>query len=261
MLRGFTGFSTLAALLLGGRHAQAGDVVAMCADAAESGQELRNGQDLVTARARFLTCAQRDCPSEIRESCMEWLADLDRRLPSFVVSVKDADGRDVTDASIQLDGAVLPPDVVTAAQPCNPGPHVIRVEASGFLPREQRILLHEAERLRVVSMTLDAPAHPVDDRSTSEGSAHRSALPILPLILGGVSVAALGTFVGMGLSGRAAYRNLESGCAPKCAETDIDRVRTRFVVADVALVIGVASALAGGTLWWLESRPSRPAAH
>lgn len=218
----------------------AGAGAVACADGAERGEELRDAAKLVEARELFVACAQRECPKAVRESCAEWLADVERRIPSIVVNARDAAGRDVSAVRATIDGAPLPPSVVATAARVDPGPHAMRYEADGFAPIEERVILREGEGVRVL---------PVTFRSAVAAAPHaaRPARPTaLTWALGGTAVVSLGVFTVFGLMGVSDYRTLDRDCAPRCSQDRIDGVRDKFVVADVGLVVGILAA--GGAL-------------
>jgi len=253
-------FGMLAVLTTGAsREARADERVSVCADAAERGQELRDAHRLVEARPQFVTCAQRECPSVVRVSCTEWLADLDRRTPSVVAGVKDDEGHDIPGATVALDGVPLSGSVTSSAVAVNPGAHVMRYAAAGYDPVEESVVLREGEPLRVLSATLHRAGARNDTRerpAAAEGPAR--PLPVLPLVLGGASVLALSIFAYSGLTGASDYRRLERDCGPRCAPGDIDGVRSKLLVADVALVVGLVAGGAAVAVW-LFDRPARPA--
>src|SRR5512142_618073 len=65
-----------------------------CIDASVKGQELRDAGKLLDARAKFLLCSREPCPGLLQRDCAAWLANLDARLPSVVISAQDPDGHD-----------------------------------------------------------------------------------------------------------------------------------------------------------------------
>jgi hypothetical protein len=247
--RAFTSFLLLLSWLALAREVRADERVSACADAAERGQELRDTRQLVEARALFVTCAQRECPTAVRESCTEWLADVDRRLPSIVVAVKDNHDRDVSGFVASLDGAPLPNEVAARAVAVNPGTHTLRVEAADHEPASKEVVLREGQAVVLVEMKLRKT------REDGDTPPAKRRLPILPIVLGGTAVVALGLFGYFGLRGAADYRELERTCSPSCTSDRIDDVRTTFVAADVTLVVGVAAGIAAGALL-LFDRPS-----
>jgi hypothetical protein len=60
-------------------------------------------------------------------------------------------------------------------------------------------------------------------------------------VFGGLGVVALGVFGYFGLRGMADADHLRSTCVPACQSSDVADVRTKLVVADVALGVGVVS--------------------
>jgi hypothetical protein len=236
------------------RDAHADDRASACADAAERGQDLRDARQLVEARALFVTCAQRECPTAVRDSCTEWLSDVDRRLPSIVVAVKDTHDRDVNAFVATLDGARLPADVAAKAVTVNPGTHTLRVEAGDHEPASKEVVLREGQAVLVVEMKLKKTHDDVE----SAPKARR--IPILPIVLGGTAVVALGLFGYFGLRGAADYRHLERTCSPNCTSEEIDNVRTTFFAADLTLVIGIASGVAAGALLLIDRPATSPKA-
>jgi hypothetical protein len=68
-------------------------------------------------------------------------------------------------------------------------------------------------------------------------------------VLAGVTVASFTTFAIVGLSGRADESRLTSQCAPHCPGADVDALRAKYTVADVALAASVLGL--GATAWFL----------
>jgi hypothetical protein len=244
-------------LLCSSGAARAEDRVAACADAAERGQELRSARKLVEARPLLVSCAQRECPAAIRDSCTEWLAEIDRQTPSIVVGAKDENGRDVRDVVVTLDGARLPPTATTAAFAVNPGSHSLRCEAPGHAEVTEEIVLRDGERLRVVSVILKSNELRRTDPPPAPAGEQRRGLPAVPIALGVTSIVAFGVFGYFGATGASDYGKLDKSCAPGCAGDQVDDVRTKFVVADVALVAGIVLGVAAAAVWIFD-RPAAP---
>ncbi|MDB4995564.1 MAG: hypothetical protein JWM74_2996 [Myxococcaceae bacterium] len=236
------------------REARADERVSVCADAAERGQELRDAHKLVEARPQLVVCAQRECPSVVRESCTEWLAELGRRTPSIVAGAKDEESHDIAGLSVAMDGETLPGSVTSAALLVNPGTHVIRYVAAGYDPVEESVVMREGEPLRVLSVTLRrSGARP----ETAPVPTPARGLPVVPLALGAASVIALSVFGYSAIKGASDYQHLERDCSPRCSSTEIDGVRSTFLVADIALVVGIVTGGAAVTLWIFD-RPKSP---
>ena len=255
----FATFATAVLVASSATSARAGepDRVAACADAAERGQELRAAGKLVEARPLFVSCAQRECPVAVRDSCTEWLAEVDRRTPSIVVSAKDESSRDVTGVVVTLDGVKLPATVTSTAYAVDPGPHRVRAEAPGRAPASEDVDHREGEPLRVLSLVLPAAT---SDAAPAKATPAARTFPVVPVVLGATSVLALGAFAFFGTTGASDYRRLERECAPDCPSDRTDGVRTKLFVADVALVVAIASGIAAGALLVFDRPASRAAA-
>jgi tetratricopeptide (TPR) repeat protein len=77
-------------------------------------------------------------------------------------------------------------------------------------------------------------------------------------VLGAVGVAGIAVFATFALLGKSEQRHLESTCSPRCDPADVDALRTKFLIADLALVAGVVS-LGATTYLVVSSEPRRSA--
>lgn len=75
--------------------------------------------------------------------------------------------------------------------------------------------------------------------------------PIAPLVLGGIGVASLATFVFFQVEGSSRYAALEDGCGRtrSCTDADIAKVRSQFVASGVALGVSVVALGAAAVLY------------
>ncbi|WP_437927899.1 hypothetical protein WMF37_01250 [Sorangium sp. So ce291] len=251
-------------------RAQAGDAEA-CFTASEEGQRLRDEGQLREARARFISCGSAACPALVRSDCAGWLSDVTARVPTLILSAEDEQGQEVADVQVTVDGAPLAARLDGKAVEVDPGEHVLRFERAGSAPVALRLVVREGEKLRRVSTRLVRYAGPVG----GAGAPERGALPpreegaasppasalLLPIALGGVAAAGGVVYAALGLSARADADRLRTTCAPRCAEADVDAVRTRIVGANIAFGVGVA-ALGGAVAALLLGRadPAAPAA-
>jgi hypothetical protein len=72
-------------------------------------------------------------------------------------------------------------------------------------------------------------------------------------VLGGVGVVALGSFAAFALSGKSAESAMD-GCKPACTQAQADKMRLRYLLADVSLGVGVAALGVGGYLYFSAAR-------
>jgi hypothetical protein len=236
----------LALLLLGASvaEARAADV---CLSAPVEGQKLQRAGSLLRARERFAQCAQKACPPQIVQDCTQWVQDVEHALPSVVVAARDAQGKDVVDARISIDGQ--PPIALTArAIELDPGRHHF-VFSHGPDPEVSiDALLGEGEKDREIRATLggEAVAAPRPAPESIQASAPDRPVPPAALITGAVAVAGLGVFGVLGTMG--VVRRGNDHCATGCLAADKSSVDADFVGADVGLGVGLVAA---GVATWL----------
>lgn len=246
--------AAVVAALASSRRAVAADKVA-CVEAAEAGQRLRKEGHLVSARDRLLVCASRECPDVVSQDCTGWLGEVQRSLGSVIVKARSVAGEPLSDVTVFLDGTELAERAPTAAIDVDPGPHVFRCERTGFAPAERQAQLSEGERGHEVDCALAPTAQILRREAVGSRADPRvfEALPPkppetapLPWVvwpLGGIALAGGASFAYFGLTGLADENTLRAkgGCAPYCTSTDLEPVRTKFVIADISLGVGVAA--------------------
>jgi hypothetical protein len=211
----------------------------------------------------------------VRAECGRWLGEIDALLPSIVVSARTSSGADLTGARVIVDGEPITGSLDGRPFTLDPGPHKIRVEASGYAPVEETALLSEGDKARplVFTLSLLPPLHPAPSApiatptpslapvpSSAESAApgppeNGRPVPVTAYVAGGVALVGLVSFASFGLVGRAEYFDLKNSCAPGCTSAQDSPVQTKLVAADISLGVTIA-ALAAGLTFYL-SRPSR----
>ena len=251
----------LAAAVSFAAPSHAADRVTQCADQAEQGQVLRDTRKLVDARALMVACAQLECPAVVRASCTEWLAEIDKRIPQIVVSAKDEAGRDLPRVRVTVDGVRATDDIATSPVRLDPGEHVLRYDLAGYRAADERVVLREGEGLRVLKVTLAregaSPERPPVTSPPGAAAGTRTLSPFV-YVLAGTAVVAAGFFTYFGLSGASEYHRLQSACAPHCTSDQMDGVRSRFLVADIALVTSLVSLGGAAGFFFFGSPRSEP---
>jgi hypothetical protein len=246
-----------------------------CVEAAEAGQRLRKQGQLVEARDRLLVCANPDCPDVVSQDCTGWLGEVQRSLSSVSVKAHAARGEPLSDVAVFLDGAELPERAPTAMIDVDPGDHVLRCERAGFKPTELHMRLSEGERGREIEcrlLPLDQQAHE-DPRARVDADLFK-APPELPTTraasvpwvvwpLGALGAVGIAGFASFGVWGQAQQNSLRTGtmaCAPYCTPEQVSPVRTKFLIADVSLGVGIAALAAAGIVALLHphSAPAKP---
>ena len=233
----------------------------VCVAAYDRAQDLRRTGQLVAARAQLITCSQPTCPPAATDDCIQWLHEVERSLPSVVVSARDASGREPADVRVFIDGAPLADAQSGRALEIDPGAHTFRFESSLGPAVEERITILEGQKHRTISVILGPSA--IGKALLALAPAGPAAAPQRPIsamiwLLGGVGVAGLGVFAGFGVKSLGDESRLRTTCAPHCAAGDVDAIRHEHTAADVGLGVGVAS-LAVATLLFFTRPTTTPA--
>jgi hypothetical protein len=82
----------------------------------------------------------------------------------------------------------------------------------------------------------------------TEGGRHRPIRTVV-WVLGGASLAAIGTGVVLGLSAKSKFDSCDNPATP-CTDSQKDTIKTRALIADVALGVGIGAAVAAVVLYF-----------
>jgi hypothetical protein len=252
---------------------------AACLQAASSGQTLRDAHKLAEARDQFRVCAGALCPSIVQTQCVTWLADVERALPTIVVTAKDGAGADLFDVRVSVDGAPLTTKLDGAAVPLNPGPHAFHLELADGTSADKQVMVREGEKDQSVAVVLKPagaleapqvqppsapatallPAPPPAD-ATSRGL---GGLRIAALVVGGAGVVGVGVGSYFGLVAMSKKRDSDAQCpggaTGPCSGSGVSSSKDAESAGNastIAFAVGLA-ALAGGAVLWFVA-PSSP---
>jgi hypothetical protein len=238
-----------------------------CAEASEEAQLRRIHNKIRGARDELLVCARDVCPPLVKHDCEQWLAEVDASMPTLVVSALDAQGRDVGNVRVEVDGQPFLDKLDGNAVAIDPGEHAMRFVHEGDPDVEQKIIVREGEKNRLVSVRfgpppppvpLPAPATPpvpVTAREAPPREAHSPAVPIFAYSLFGAGAVALGLATYFEVEQLNDYSSLKNGCSltDSCKQSQVDTIANERVYAGVFLGVGLAAAGAGTLL--LLTRP------
>jgi hypothetical protein len=259
---------------LGAAHAQeAPPTKTSCAEAYESSQETRASGHLQEARTGLAFCAQTECPAFVQKDCARWLEEVDRELPSIVISVAGLDPEAARQASLKIDGVAVADALAGKAVSLNPGKHELTLESPGEPAVVRQIMAmqgvqNRAVEFRVGTAALEASAEPT--LSLDQPGATASPLRSYAYVAWGVGAVGLGVFGVFGTLGRADAKSLKQDCPavdPEgvadgvCLESDFEErkssYQTKNLIADIGLITGIVAA-AGGTVLFFMSAPKAP---
>lgn len=242
-------------VLVPGRAESAPDQKKMCAQAYEQAQELRKGRKLRDAAEQLSICSQKECPFFVRKQCTQWDKEVKAAIPSVVFDVRDAQtGEKLSGARVLLNGKLLKDPIDDLEVEIDPGDHVFRYELPGAEPIEQTISIAEGEREKKVSVLFDRNA--AQEAAKPPPPPSGGGPPVLSFVFGGVGIVGLGLFSTFAILGLSERNELRDSCAPMCTEDQVSSVKTKLLVADISLGVGVAAI--GAAAIFLITAPEAP---
>jgi hypothetical protein len=150
---------------------------------------------------------------------------------------------------VLLDGKVVGASIAGTPTPLDPGEHSVQVHAPGKQEWSTHVVASAEPGVEHVSVPeLSDSPRDREPLAPSRGSLpprsepQASDVPALGLVLGGLSLVALGVAAVVGGEGIHDRATLLNTCAPRCASSDIDSVRTKFAVTDAFLITGIVAA-------------------
>lgn len=156
------GLGILASVMVAATGARASDV-GDCIDGAANGQTMRDARKLVEAKALFLVCSRPVCPPMVQSDCANWLEDVNRAMPTIVISVRDEAGADLTDVRVSVNDKVLTTKLEGQAFPVNPGRHTFAFQLGDGTRRDREIIIKEGEKDQAVNIVLGKVVAPGPD--------------------------------------------------------------------------------------------------
>lgn len=235
-----------------------------CVAAHADSQKLRSEAKLTEAREKLIACTRPECPGAVRADCAKWLSEVQDEIPSVVVVATDANGGDVADVKVIVDGKVVASELNGQPVLLDPGARTLRFEREGSSPVERNLVIRVGERNRRVEVqftpqlanateggaTGTANDEPTQDSGTGSGGGN---VPTMTWILGGVGVLGLASFTYFSLDGLGKESDLKD-CKPNCPHDDVQSTKTSYLIGDISLGVGVA-ALAGAAYFYF-TRPA-----
>jgi len=238
--------------------------VERCMSSYEQGQVLRKQSRLLEALADFRECSQRECPALARADCVSWVREIEEVIPSIVVIVRTQSGRDVREAQVSIDGKGHPAWSPTTPIELDPGEHHIEVRVPEQQPIVTPVVVALAEKNRPVYVTVPdrsppgsllAPSRDDVARATPLAGTPSAAVLAPPRddatrpspltwMVGGTSAALLVGGIALDLFAHRDLTELRDSCAPGCAPSDVEGIKTRMIVGDSLIAAGVLGGVA-----------------
>lgn len=258
-----------AALLTSVVSSAAAPTKAECIASNETAQDLQRAGKLREARQKLAACVAKSCPGPVREDCTERLADVDKAMPTIIVAATDADGNDLSAVRVFQDGALLVGRLDGTPVDVDPGVHMFRFEAAGYLPVTRKLVIRETEKERRLSIAFtmtraqDDSSSGGDDSANSESTEATRPTPWPAYASLGVGGAGLVTGIIFAISAIGQRNIIDKDCAgltePQCNQTHPGE-QDRLTTDNIAMGVGFAVAAIGGGVgaYLLLSAPSAP---
>lgn len=208
-----------------------------CASAADQAQQLRDEGKYRRAREQLLICARDVCPGPIKSDCGKWLNEVDRDAPTVVFGARDSKG-DLSDVKVSMDGNPVQDKLDGKPVLVDSGEHTFKFEAKDGAVKEERVILRAAEKARAIVVTFGDAKPPIREPIVAKEGDGGSL--VLPIALAGVAVVGIGSFAIFGIIGKGDVDDLQK-CKPNCPEADVDSARTKLIIADISLGVGVVA--------------------
>jgi len=259
----------LLALAPAAQAAGSADDKRACAVASEEAQLLRIHGKLRSAREQLLTCARDVCPPLVKHDCEQWLAEVDASMPTVVISALDAQGHDVGDVRVRVDDEPFLEKLSGTAVPIDSGEHVFRFQHGDDPPIEEKVIVREGEKNRLVEVKLQpivallpVPVAPVTSSisSPTKEEARSPSVPILAYSLLGAGAIALGFGTYFEIQQVNNFAAAKNGCSmtKSCMQSQVDTIANERIYGGVFLATGVAAAGVGVILLVTRGHASAP---
>ena len=221
----------------------------VCLAAHEEGLALRTQKEPHAAHEKFVSCARSECSVVVRRECAEQLALAEKDAPTVALEARDEAGLDAPAVKVTMDGAPLTDRLTGAAVDVEPGEHVFHFQRADGKSIDQRVLVVEGDKNRKVLADFATLVKNIGP-PTPPPPQPKAQIPIASFALAGVAVVGLGSFTFFALSGKSTEHDLQGSCGPRCSDDEVSPVHTKYAVADVSLLIGVAAAAVAVVLAW-----------
>ncbi|HEX9295297.1 MAG TPA: hypothetical protein VF881_05665 [Polyangiaceae bacterium] len=237
-----------------------------CVGANTRAQSQRRDGKFGAARAELVVCGDASCPALVRDDCNQRLDELDRAQPTIVLGVRDNDGHDISEVTVEVDGRPFAQRLDGIAVAVDPGEHTFTFEVKGHPPKfSRRFVLREGEKGRRESILIGGTSPPVAAKGSSPGSSRAEATPLgaqraASLVALGVGLVGIGAGVALAVNAKAKANDADAYCPGMVCANDAalemnHDARVSGNLATVAFAVGAAG-IAGAVVLWLTAKPS-----
>lgn len=256
-MRGTVAIGLACALLVSIAHA---DEKKCAADAAQA-RQLRTEGKLKASLDAYRLCAAAECEATRAECAKEYVA-VEEVTPSVVVMVRDSKGHDYADAPVIVDGELAASNDGHSIF-VDPGMHTFRIGSFDGIPKEQRVMIVEKERNRVLLFFAEPLALSSHDNPSTTVAPASSRSNVWPWVVAGTGVGSVVTGailagVGFGLAQSARDQRIRDMLNPPLQSTT-DQYSTGATLNHVGIgfIVGGSIAVAVGVVWHIFDKRAR----
>jgi hypothetical protein len=256
-----------------------------CAGSYTEAQTKEAAGRLLEARQLYLQCARGSCGAFLLSECTTRHARLDSDIPSVVPVATEKSGAPRADVEVTLDGEPFAEWLDGRSLQVNPGLHEFVFHMDDGLTVSEKVMILQGDRNRRIAASVPnkesnvAEVAPPTAASTHEDASDKPKRHLvrtarssqtapkepaqsshaLSWVLGGVSALGGGGFVLLSAWGKK-DNDLLQRCAPSCQQASVDRVKQRYLAADVSLGVGAVALSSALLIYALSGSSSeRPA--
>jgi hypothetical protein len=246
--------------------AHADDSKQACAKAYEQTQSLRKASKLREAKEQVKLCAVESCPAFVKKDCVVWLDEIENSIPTVTFQVK-RDGEELVNLQVWMGKIQLKEKLDGKSVGVDPGEQTFRFTNSKGESTSKTVVVRQGEKNRIILINWPSSKPAASGTGTPpppDPPPKREQLPTEtsggpPLgtwVLGGVGLVGLGAFATFGLLGKGQRSDLEKSCSPNCSASEVDKVKSKYLIADISLGVGVVS-LGIAAVLWLTASPNK----
>lgn len=205
---------------------------AECISTHADAQVLVKAGKLLEARKKFDACAVADCPKVIQKDCKNLGKTVDKSIPTLRLSLFEPDGKAVNGFEVELDGTALPLSASEEPIEVDPGTRKFRLSAPNYPTAELSVDVRGGQKNRTIVVQF-APRDPASRKIRNLGQ-----------ILTGVGAFGIVTFAAFEVSARLDQADLGDRASRPRTDRDyelVNRMHTKYLVADVSLGVGLVS--------------------
>ena len=205
------------------------------------------------------------------EAAKKEVQDVEPRIGGVTITVKATAGGDVPNVKVVVDDVAVNAASLGVRRLIDPGAHVVRATADGYLPAELKLTVVAGANVDAPlsldkDLTAPAPlpgpvvASPV--ASQPEQPPHGGASP-WPWVAFGVGGAGLGVGVVTGVLAIGKHSDLAKSCTAGCGpaqQPELDSKHTMGLLSTIGFIVAGAGAAAGITLLVVQPKSEGPAA-